>query len=149
MSTNTLNYNMFKPELSDPADITKMNPNWDTIDSELKRLDLLGEDDKILPEYLPEIQSSSTTSATLLVNEWALGSDGRYYQTILVEDVTVDTEFVIVDCDLTTDDADARVEILSAWEAPSANEVDQGNGTLTFHSYTIPTVSIPIFVGVA
>lgn len=38
MSTNTLNFGLFKPELTDPADITKMNPNWDTIDAELKNL---------------------------------------------------------------------------------------------------------------
>jgi hypothetical protein len=53
MSKTTTNYGLFKPELSDPADITKMNPNWDTIDAELNRLDLLGEDNKILPQYLP------------------------------------------------------------------------------------------------
>jgi hypothetical protein len=54
MSTTTTNYKMFKPELSDPADITKMNPNWDTIDAELNRLNLLGDDNKILPKYLPD-----------------------------------------------------------------------------------------------
>jgi hypothetical protein len=54
MSTTTKNYGMFKPELSDPADITKMNPNWDTIDEELKRLNLLDDNDKILPKYLPD-----------------------------------------------------------------------------------------------
>lgn len=37
MSTTTTNLGLFKPELSDPADITKMNPNWDLIDTELKK----------------------------------------------------------------------------------------------------------------
>lgn len=43
MSTTTTNYQFHKPELTDPADITKLNPNWDNIDSELKnRLPLTG-----------------------------------------------------------------------------------------------------------
>lgn len=36
MSTTTTNYGLVKPELTDAADITAMNPNWDTIDAELK-----------------------------------------------------------------------------------------------------------------
>lgn len=35
MSTTTINFNFFKPELSDPADITELNANWDRVDSEL------------------------------------------------------------------------------------------------------------------
>ena len=54
MSTTTTNYKLFKPELSDPADITKMNPNWDTIDAELSKKATLGADGKVLPEQLPE-----------------------------------------------------------------------------------------------
>lgn len=37
MAQRTNNYNLFKPELTDAADITKMNENWDAIDAELKR----------------------------------------------------------------------------------------------------------------
>lgn len=133
MSTTTTNYQFIKPALTDPADITAFNENWDKLDFELAN----------------RASSSKTSSVTLLYNGWTMGNDGRYYQTIAVEGVTEDTEIVIVDCDLTTDDADARFEILSAWEYPSANEVDQGNGTLTFYAYSIPPVSIPIFVGVA
>lgn len=36
MSTTTTNYGLVKPELTDAADITAMNGNWDTIDAELK-----------------------------------------------------------------------------------------------------------------
>lgn len=39
MSTKTANYNLVKPEFTDAADITAMNPNWDTIDTTLKGLD--------------------------------------------------------------------------------------------------------------
>lgn len=35
MSTLTTNYNLIKPSLTDVADITAMNPNWDTIDGML------------------------------------------------------------------------------------------------------------------
>ena len=35
MSTKTPNYGLIKPELTDPANITMMNTNWDTIDTKL------------------------------------------------------------------------------------------------------------------
>lgn len=38
MSTNTTNFNLVKPELTDVADITAMNGNWDTIDTELNKI---------------------------------------------------------------------------------------------------------------
>lgn len=108
----------------------------------------LGADKKVPANQLPEIKYAHTYSAVLSVNSWTEGSDGRYYQAVSVSGVATDTELVIVDCDLTTDDADARIEILTAWAVVSANEADQGAGIVTFYSYTIPTVSIPIFVGV-
>jgi hypothetical protein len=37
MSTTTPNYGLVKPQLTDTADITAMNPNWDKIDQELKK----------------------------------------------------------------------------------------------------------------
>lgn len=36
MSTTTTNYELVKPALTDVADITAMNSNWDTIDTQLK-----------------------------------------------------------------------------------------------------------------
>lgn len=35
MSTTTTNFKFFKPELTDPADITELNENWDKVDAEL------------------------------------------------------------------------------------------------------------------
>lgn len=35
MSTTTTNYSLIKPDLSDPADITAINQNWEVIDAEL------------------------------------------------------------------------------------------------------------------
>lgn len=37
MSTRTPNYSLIKPELTDPANITTMNENWDKIDEQLKK----------------------------------------------------------------------------------------------------------------
>lgn len=90
----------------------------------------------------------SVAEATLTMAGWTMGADGRYTQTVSVPPVRVNSKIVIVDCNLDTDDADARAEILEAWASPSANEADQGEGSLTFYSPDLPTVSIPIFVGV-
>ena len=90
----------------------------------------------------------SVAEATLTVSGWTMGSDGRYKQTISVSPVRAKSKIVIVDCNLNTDDADARAEILAAWGGPSSNEAIQGDGTLTFYTLGLPPVSIPIFVGV-
>jgi hypothetical protein len=37
LSTTTPNLGLIKPELTDPANITVMNENWDKIDNELKK----------------------------------------------------------------------------------------------------------------
>lgn len=43
MSTNTSKFNLIKPDLTDPADITATNPNWDIIEEALEdRLPLDG-----------------------------------------------------------------------------------------------------------
>ncbi len=90
----------------------------------------------------------SVAEATLTVSGWTMGADGRYAQTVSVPPVQVNSKIVIVDCNLNTDDADARAEILAAWSWPSANEADQGDGAMTFYASELPTVSIPLFVGV-
>ena len=90
----------------------------------------------------------SVAEATLTVSGWKMGADGRYAQTVSVSPVRANSKIVIVDCNLNTDDADARVEILASWSLPSANEAKQGDGTLTFYATKVPLVSIPIFVGV-
>lgn len=58
MSTTTTNYSLIKPELTDAADITAMNPNWDTIDSKLydiayKNSDMVG----ILNAHLTDLSN--------------------------------------------------------------------------------------------
>lgn len=90
----------------------------------------------------------SAQTITLTTSGWTQGSDDRYYQTKSVSGVTSSTPVVWVDCDLSTSDVDAKVEILTAWAGPSANEVKQGSGTLTFYTYEVPTINIPVNVGV-
>ena len=90
----------------------------------------------------------SAQKITLTTSGWTQGSDDRYYQTKSVSGVTSSTPVIWVDCDLSTSDVNAKVEILTAWAGPSANEVKQGSGTLTFYSYEVPTINIPVNVGV-
>lgn len=108
----------------------------------------LGEDAKVPAKLLPEISSANSYSAVLYNYNWQESDDGRYYQTVSVPGVSADSEIVIVDVDLSTDDVDAKVAYLEAWKYPSANEVDQGDGTLTFYAWDYSTVNIPITVGV-
>lgn len=108
----------------------------------------LGDDGKVPTDQLPEISSAKSSTVTLSANGWTKGDDERYYQTVNVADVTADAEIITVDVDLSTDDVDAKVAYLEAWAYPSANEVDQGDGTLTFYAWEQPTVNIPVNVGV-
>ena len=85
MSTTTANYGLIKPELTDPADITELNENWEKIDTKLKELSeqcenvddvledekgvaggiaSLDEDGLIPKEQLPEIYTYGTTDLT-------------------------------------------------------------------------------------
>ena len=43
MSTTTVKYGLFKPDLTDPADITQMNRNWDIIDDKLNNIPITSE----------------------------------------------------------------------------------------------------------
>lgn len=108
----------------------------------------LGSDGKVPTTQLPQIGSAEIFSKTLTTSGWTMGSDGRYKQDVSVTGVTTSTKIITVDVDLTTSDMDAKVEYLTAWAGPSANEVTQGSGKITFYSYEKPNVAIPIFVGV-
>ena len=68
MSTTTTNYGLIKPALTDAADITAMNPNWDTIDAKIKK----NADDIA---SLPEGAKSGTTNPTSSTK----GAIGQHY----------------------------------------------------------------------
>ena len=64
MSTTTNNYGLVKPQLTDSADITAMNGNWDKIDTELKKRATLGNDGKIPSDLLPNQSQVFAVSIT-------------------------------------------------------------------------------------
>lgn len=91
--------------------------------------------------------SSTTQTITLLTSGWAQ-SGNRYYQTVNVTGVTASTPVVLVDVALSGTDLDADAAALEAWGIVSANNVAQGAGTLTFYALSVPSVNVPVNVGV-
>ena len=97
-----------------------------------------------------EVQSGSEAAsytATLTTSGWAQSGD-RYAQTVNVTGVTASTPVVLVDVALSGTDIDADAAALEAWGIVSANNVAQGDGTLTFYALIVPSVNIPVNVGV-
>ena len=97
-----------------------------------------------------EIQSGSEAAsytATLTTSGWAQ-SGSRYAQTVNVTGVTASTPVVLVDVALSGTDIDADAAALEAWGIVSANNVAQGAGTLTFYALSVPSINIPVNVGV-
>ena len=97
-----------------------------------------------------EVQSGSEAAsytATLTTSGWAQ-SGNRYAQTVNVTGVTASTPVVLVDVALSGTDIDADAAALEAWGIVSANNVAQGAGTLTFYALSVPSVNIPVNVGV-
>lgn len=92
-------------------------------------------------------EPAQTASVTLLSTGWSQSGD-RYSQTVNCSIVAADTPVVVVDVALSGTDLDADNETLSAWAGPSACNVTQGAGTLTFYSVEAPTMNIPVNVGV-
>ena len=106
----------------------------------------LGADGKVPSAQLPEMGGEAYT-ATLTTSGWAQ-SGSRYAQTVNVTGVTASTPVVLVDVALSGTDIDADAASLEAWGIVSANNVAQGNGTLTFYALSVPSVNIPVNVGV-
>ena len=90
---------------------------------------------------------SATQTITLTTSGWAQ-SGNRYAQTVNVTGVTASTPVVLVDVALSGADLDADAAALEAWGIVSANNVAQGAGTLTFYAMSVPSVNIPVKVGV-
>ena len=106
----------------------------------------LGADGKVPSAQLPEMGGEAYT-ATLTTSGWAQ-SGSRYAQTVNVTGVTASTPVVLVDVLLSGADIDADAAALEAWGIVSANNVAQGAGTLTFYAMSVPSVNIPVNVGV-
>lgn len=70
MSTQTTNYNLIKPELTDAADITATNTNWDTLDTKLKNVwdkafEVVTENRALVSDGNGSIGASDVTSTEL------------------------------------------------------------------------------------
>jgi archaellum component FlaC len=100
MSTLTTNYNLIKPDLTDPADITAMNANWDKIDNQLKSLSddnasnntALSNLDKKVDSQKTELTNKVTSEVSKLqtkitygVDEPSGGNSGDVYIQIIEE----------------------------------------------------------------
>ena len=90
---------------------------------------------------------STTQTITLPVGAW-LNNGSNYSMTVNVTGVTPSTPVVLVDVALSGADINADAASLEAWGIVSANNVAQGNGTLTFYALSRPSVNIPVNVGV-
>ena len=96
-----------------------------------------------LNDKLPAI---SLASATLYSGSWTL-SGGKYTQTVQISGVTTSARLILPDPDTPGDDKQADEEVLQAWGAgPAKIAPSAGNGTVTFYSWTQPTINIPIQV---
>lgn len=88
-----------------------------------------------------------TATVTLTTAGWTQSGE-RYSQSVSCSIVKTDSPIVLIDAALSGTDLDADAEILNAWAGPSAQKTEQGDGTLTFYSVEVPTVNIPVSVGV-
>lgn len=96
--------------------------------------------------------NSSSVTVTLSITGWIDNGDGRYKQSVSVEGMTADIPVVIVDVALYSNNTEENAVIVKAvYEKDGSimkQPVVQGDGTLTFYSASIPTVDIPLYVGV-
>lgn len=119
MSTTTKNLKLYKPELSDPADITKFNENWDKVD-----------------EVLGKVQSPTYVAYTLLASGWA-GDTAPYTYTIDgYDNMTVE---VVEDVNMTIDQL-AVIENAKIKSNPSITE------NILYAFGDKPTVDVPVML---
>ena len=97
----------------------------------------------------PTIEALKPKTATVILTAAGWTQSGeRYSQSVSCSIVKTDSPIVLIDAALSGTDLDADAEILNAWAGPSAQKTEQGDGTLTFYSVEVPTVNIPVSVGV-
>lgn len=93
-----------------------------------------------------DLPAISMASATLYSGSWNL-SGGKYAQTVQISGATASARLILPDPDTPGDDQQADDEVLQAWGAgPAKIAPSAGNGTVTFYSWTQPTINIPIQV---
>jgi hypothetical protein len=114
MSTRTPKLGLVKPELSDPADITMMNANWDKID-------------ELLGTVIPKI-----TKVTIPSSSW---NTNTLTQTITVNGILADDTLQLVQAVPSPSSMSVATESGAYCSGQSAN-------ALTFTCSTIPSEDI-------
>ena len=139
MSTTTTNYGFVKPSLGDsPPDITTTNPNWDTIDAELKdHADAIDVANDLIST---KATKSTVVNKTLLATSWT-GSEAPYSYTLSVSGVTATSVQEIFP---TTDITSAQ---LSALQNANIQDGGQTTDSITLKAWvTKPLIDLPISV---
>ena len=88
MSTTTTNYGLVKPEITDAADITAMNTNWDTVDTKLKEINDKAADLSALDKKVDKT-GDTLTGVLSFQNKTAYAAIGKF-RTINGTDYYVD-----------------------------------------------------------
>lgn len=141
MSTTTTNYGLIKPELTDAADITAMNENWEKIDRGLKEASESGSSVEIF---------NATIGTSWTENE----DTGVKSQNVSINGVTVN-HTAKVDHAYTGNGTSEGYATFVEQENQYLKFITNGyaetyNGGITFHIFgDAPTVAIPIVVEVA
>ena len=122
MSTTTTNFGLIKPELSDPADITALNENWDKIDENLKAAIESG-------------AKSIVVEDTLLATKWG----GNIYTWVNENITSADQIIELLPSETIT------LEQLEALQGANIVGTAQEVGNVTFKAYgDVPTINIPV-----
>lgn len=121
MSTTTTNYGFIKPELTDAADITAMNQNWDTIDLQLGKLS--------------SSCKSTSVASTILATNWNSNSYTWSNSNIISATQIIE---LLPSQSITS-------EQLEALQGANIVGTSQAIGSITFTAYGgVPTIDIPV-----
>lgn len=129
---------------------TATGAQWDDVPSDIPeggtQGQVLTKGDGEAVEWSDPLPAIFPASATLYSGSWTL-SGGKYAQTVQISGVTASARLILPDPDTPGDDQQADDEVLQAWGAgPAKIAPSAGNGTVTFYSWTQPTINIPIQV---
>lgn len=112
----------------------------------------LTEDVNLTAEDVGVSSGATSHTVTLLSTGWTDNGDGRYVQSVAVPGVTESTPIVMVDVALYSNNVDENALIIEAVYQTDGSimrqPVVQGAGTLTFYTVDVPSVDIPLYVGV-
>ena len=123
MSKTTTNLGLIKPELTDAADITAMNANWDKIDEQITKLssDASGK--------------SKAIEATLVATSWQ--SNMYTWRNANIVSATQLIELL--------PSQSITAEQLEALQSTNIVGTSQAVGSVTFKAYgEVPTIDIPV-----